>query len=182
MTQLSVTERIAFICHGTPITQGSKTRNRYGMHDDNAKVLKPWRKKVREHAEDATRYVDPFTGPVQVWIRFTFDRPRSHYRTGRNAHLLRTGAPRFPTFKNDIDKLQRAAFDAMTDAKVWLDDGQVVDVRAHKFYADEHELALPRAGVAVIVEALPTPDTSPAEAASPARPAGEAPAGQGAVL
>ncbi|CAI9417234.1 RusA family crossover junction endodeoxyribonuclease [Nocardioides sp. T2.26MG-1] len=153
MTTLpSLGGRIAIRVHGRPITQGSKTKNRYGMHDDNAKVLKPWRAAVRAAAEDAGRYHDTITGPVRVWIRFTFDRPPSHYRTGRNAHLLKADAPRFPTHKNDVDKLQRACFDAITDAQVWADDGLVVDVRARKFYAGEDELALDRAGVDIILE------------------------------
>jgi hypothetical protein len=38
----------------------------------------------------------PITGPVRVWVRFTFTRPPSHYRTGRNAHLVRDAAPTSP--------------------------------------------------------------------------------------
>jgi Holliday junction resolvase RusA-like endonuclease len=146
--------RIGIRVYGTPITQGSKTKNRFGMHDDNAKTLHPWRKKVQQHAEFVTRLHDTLTGPVRVWIRFTFDRPPSHYRTGRNAHLLKDGAPAYPTHYNDIDKLQRAVFDALTQAEVWKDDGLIIDVRARKFYAGEDELALDRAGVDVIVEPL----------------------------
>lgn len=164
---------LVIVVHGTPITQGSKTRNRYGMHDDNSKVLKPWRKKVKDHAVDASRYHDRFTGPVRVTIRFSFDRPKSHYRTGRNAHLIKDSAPLYPTHKNDVDKLQRACFDALTDAEVWADDGQIVDVRARKFYAGESEYALDRPGVLILIEPL---DPSPACASSPVRAAGEAPA------
>lgn len=165
-------ERFAVVVSGVPIPQGSKTvvpgrkgRRAY-LRDSNGKTLKPWRKRVRAAAEDATRYIDTVAGPVQVWVRFTFDRPASHYRTGRNAHLLRNGAPAWPTSKNDVDKLQRAIFDALTDAKVWVDDGQVVDVRARKFWAGEHELALEHAGVVVIVE--PLTDSAPAATSTPA--------------
>lgn len=142
--------------HGQPIPQGSKTRTRFGMHDDNAKTLKPWRRKVRQYAEDAMRYTDTHTGPVAVRITFTFDRPKSHHRTGRNAHLLKDTAPLFPSAKGggDVDKLQRACFDALTDAKVWADDALVVDVRARKVYAGEHDLALDRAGVRIEIQPL----------------------------
>lgn len=153
MTNL-LTGRIAIRVHGKPITQGSKTKNRYGMHDDNAKVLKPWRKNVHDRAIDACRYHDTITGPVRVWIRFTFERPPSHYRTGRNAHLLKDDAPLYPTYKNDVDKLQRACFDALTDAKVWADDGLVQKVIASKFYAGEDEYALDQAGVDIIIEEI----------------------------
>lgn len=143
--------------HGTPIPQGSKTKTNWGgMRDANDKTLRPWRKKLREHAEDAMRYTDTLTGPVAVRITFTFDRPQSHYRTGRNAHLLKDAAPLFPSAKGggDVDKLQRACFDSLTDAKVWTDDALVVDVRARKVYAGEHDLALDRAGVRIEVQPL----------------------------
>lgn len=154
-TQLGA--RIAIRVHGTPIPQGSKTANSFGrgVRDANAATLKPWRDHVRTLAEDATRYHDTITGPVRVWVRFTFDRPASHYRTGRNAHILKDTAPRFPGHScGDVDKLQRAIFDALTDAKVWADDTQIVDVRARKFYAGDDDLALDQAGVDVIVEPL----------------------------
>lgn len=169
---------LVIVVPGTPITQGSKTvvpargKRRATLRDQNGKTLKPWREKVTRHARDAARYHDPFTGPVRVTIRFSFDRPASHYRTGRNAHLIKDSAPLYPTHKNDVDKLQRACFDALTDAEVWADDGQIVDVRARKFYAGESEYALDRAGVLILIEPL---DPSPACALSPVRAPGEAP-------
>lgn len=173
MTQLVI------VVPGTPITQGSKTvvpargKRRATLRDQNGKTLKPWRDKVTRHARDAARYHDQFTGPVRVTLRFSFDRPPSHYRSGRNAHLLKNGAPLYPTYKNDLDKLQRACFDALTDAEVWTDDGLAADVRARKFYAGESEYALDHAGVLILIEPI---DPSPACASSPERATGEVPA------
>jgi Holliday junction resolvase RusA-like endonuclease len=157
-TQLGT--RIGIRIYGTPIPQGSKTANHFGngVRDANAKTLKPWRDHVRLTTEDTIRYHDglPLTGPVAVWLRFTFARPKSHFRTGRNAHLLRDTAPLFPGHScGDIDKLQRAIFDALTDAKVWADDTQITDLRrVRKFYAGEDEYALDRPGVDVVIEDL----------------------------
>lgn len=148
--------RIAIRVHGTPIPQGSKTANSFGngVRDANAAKLKPWRATVTAAAKDQCRYHDTITGPVQLWLRFAFQRPPSHYRTGRNAALIRDSAPRFPSAKNDLDKLQRAVLDALTDAQVWADDGLVVDIRARKFYAGEHEHAPTQPGVDIIIEEL----------------------------
>lgn len=157
MTTPTLGNRIALRVYGTPITQGSKTANRFGggVRNDNAKTLKPWRQNVTDAATDACRYHDQLTGPVRVWIRFTFDRPREHYGTGRNAHALKARhLNAHPTYKKDIDKLQRACLDALTDAGAWADDGQVVDIRARKFYVDGDELALDRPGVDIIIEDL----------------------------
>ncbi|GAW54704.1 RusA family crossover junction endodeoxyribonuclease [Nocardioides sp. PD653] len=148
--------RIAIRVHGTPIPQGSKRIGRHGKRavilDNNDDVLDPWRKHVKAQAADACRYHDTITGPVRVWLRFAFPRPGSHYRTGRNAALIRDSAPRYPVAKNDLDKLQRAVLDALTDAEVWVDDGLVIDVHARKFYAGEHELAPAKPGVEIILE------------------------------
>ena len=57
---------------------------------------------------------DPISTPVGVAVHFLFRRPASHYRTGKNAHLLRTGAPDRPTTRSvgDTDKLCRAILDS----------------------------------------------------------------------
>lgn len=159
MTTTQLAGRIAIRVHGLPIPQGSKVANHFGhgVRDANATKLTPWRQHVTTTAIDAVRYHDhlPLTGPLKVWVRFTFTRPASHYRTGRNAHLLKDSAPAFPGHScGDVDKLQRAIFDALTDAGVWGDDTQVVDVRARKMWAGEDELALDQAGVDIIIEPL----------------------------
>ena len=149
---------IVIRAYGRPITQGSKIRTRFGLVDDNTKTLKPWRQTVKLAAIDAARYHDKITGPVFVRVTFSLDRPASHYRTGANAHLLRDKAPAYPIARGsgDVDKFQRAAFDALTDAGVWGDDVQVVDVRARKVWAGEHDHALDRPGVRIDVIPLDT--------------------------
>lgn len=160
MTTTQLASHIAIRVIGLPIPQGSKKigrrQGRPTIVDNNTKVLEPWRKHVAAIATDAVRYHDamPITGPVKASLRFTFVRPASHYRSGKYAHLLRDGAPVFPGHGcGDIDKLQRAIFDAIT-GPVLYDDTQVIDVRARKFYAGDHEYALPQAGVDIIIEPL----------------------------
>lgn len=148
--------RIAIRVHGTPIPQGSKRVGRHGKRpvilDNNDDVLAPWRATIRATAEDTCRYHDTITGAVRAWVRFTFTRPPSHYLT--DGIRLRTSAPSYPGHRcGDIDKLLRAVLDAITGVVIH-DDTQVIDVRARKFYAGEHELALDQAGVDIIIEEL----------------------------
>lgn len=159
MTTTARAGRIAVRVYGVPVPQGSKRIGRRAgrpvILDNNDGPLTTWRKRVEETAYDATRYHDvPLAGPVKAWIRFTFERPASHWRAGRNAHLLKDTAPAYPGHGcGDVDKLLRAILDALT-GPVLTDDTQVIDVRARKFYAGEDEYALDRAGVDIIIEPL----------------------------
>ena len=118
---------------GTPQQQGSKTRNAYGTMYEANRNLKPW----RAHAITQLRAAwagEPITHGVHVTARFVYARPKSHYRTGRNAHLLRDDAPIFKTSAPDLDKLQRALGDALTQAGVLRDDALIAQWTAAKLY------------------------------------------------
>lgn len=150
---------LVIVVYGKPITQGSKVRNRFGgVRDDNATTLKPWRDNVRSaaRAELGDDGHPGFgTAPVSVVITYRFERPTGHYGTGRNAHLVKDSAPPVPANRGsgDIDKLQRACFDSLTDAAVWRDDSQVVDVAARKRWADDDNP--PGADIVVTVWTMP---------------------------
>lgn len=93
-----------------------------------------WRRLVTatvRHALDGER----LGGPLVLHVVFELPRPAGHSGTGRNAGQLRTSAPCWPTTAPDLDKLVRAIGDALTDAGVWADDAQVVEIRARKQYA-----------------------------------------------
>ena len=69
-----------------------------------------------------------YDGAVRVHARFYLPRPKS--------------APKrvtYPTTRPDVDKLVRGCFDAISDAGVWRDDSQVVEVTATKCFAQPTE-------------------------------------------
>jgi crossover junction endodeoxyribonuclease RusA len=72
-------------------------------------------------------------------LRFVFPRPRSHYRTGKNQHLLRDSAPIWHATKPDVDKLCRAVFDSLSGVLI-QDDSQIASLRAEKVYADPEDV------------------------------------------
>lgn len=113
---------------GRPAPQGSKAVNRRtGMMFESSKLLPAWRRAMdmRLTAERVAHHGLTFTGPVVVSATFIIPRPKSHYRTGRNAALLRESAPRVHTQKPDLDKLVRAVLDALTRSGLIADDAQV---------------------------------------------------------
>jgi Holliday junction resolvase RusA-like endonuclease len=146
---------LCFDAYGTPAPQGSKRHVGRGVMVEASKRTRPWREAVKQAALDATRLHDRFTTAVEVRLTCYFDRPRTHYRTGRNAELLRDSAPPYPANRSsgDADKLARACLDAIVDGGVLADDSLVVDLTVAKRWAGEHDDALHIPGVRIEVRA-----------------------------
>lgn len=125
---------VDFFIPGVPVPQGSKTVAKAGkkvwLRDANASRLKPWRETVAKHADLGYQFV----GPVMVRLYFRFPRPKR---------------PKFevPAVKPDIDKLERAVYDGLTDAGLIEDDSRIVKSYAEKSYHEEP-------GVRVIVRSV----------------------------
>lgn len=94
-----------------------------------------WRRLVTATVRHACEGHERLGGPLVLHVVFELPRPAGHLGTGRNAGVLRASAPCSPTTAPDLDKLIRAIDDALTDAGVWRDDAQVVELRARKQYA-----------------------------------------------
>lgn len=138
---------LRIVAIGTPRPQGSKKAfynaklGRALIVNDNDAKLRTWRQDVVAAGVAALKAGGkavhfPQTA-IDVVITFMMPRPKGHWRTGRNAHLLRLDAPRRPTTKPDIDKLSRSTLDALRDAGVYVDDSQVVGLNARKVWASE---------------------------------------------
>lgn len=144
------------VVRGTPAPQGSKRHVGRGIMVESSKHVKPWRDAVRTDAVNAAELdfervgMFPLDCPLIVDMVFTALRPKSHYRTGRNAHLLRDDAPARPMGAPDLSKLARSTEDALTDAGVWRDDSRVVEYgRLAKVYAGEDRDALDQPGAVI---------------------------------
>jgi Holliday junction resolvase RusA-like endonuclease len=145
-----------------PRPQGSKVAFKH-RHTGNVVTVESGRDRVRtwrEAIKEATVRArllaahDRLDGPVSVTVTFTLPRPKSHYRTGRNAHLLRDSAPRWPTSGADVDKLLRATLDALTAAGVWADDKQVVHATAWEVFPTSYTDALDVPGAVIRIRGL----------------------------
>lgn len=146
---------ISLIVFGTPAPQGSKRHVGGGVMIESSKKVKPWRDAVRSDAVEIRAGAEPLDGPLVADMVFTFNRPKSHYRTGKNAHLLRDDAPPRPTGAPDLSKLARSTEDALTDAGLWRDDSRVVEYRRlAKVYAGADPDALNSPGATIRVLSL----------------------------
>lgn len=122
---------------GIPVPKGSakafvnKRTGRAQVVQDNADRQKPWASLISFTAQQAGAVVTD--GPMYLTILFNMPRPKSHFRTGKNAAMLKADAPKYHTSKPDLDKLIRCVKDALTGV-AWVDDSQVVQVRAAKVF------------------------------------------------
>lgn len=135
--------------NGDPVSQGNHRTNRHGATYETTKGHQAWRDSVtwqaramlaRERGDHGAELDRIAAGvPVTVAMVFLLPRPRGHYGTGRNASQTRPSAPPCPTGKPDLSKLVRAVEDALTVARVWRDDAQVVSANVAKIWASEGE-------------------------------------------
>lgn len=133
--------------YGTPASQGSKRWLPNGRMIEADKKVKPWRQAVYAAVQHDCPDLVKMEGPIAVRATFLFERPKAHYRTGKNAHLLRDGAPLYVTRTPDVDKTLRALLDPLTEVGMWHDDAQVVIAHAAKRYCNEGE----RPGAIVLI-------------------------------
>ena len=125
-----------FTCfvRGIPAPQGSKRAFNVGdravVVDVNPRKLKDWRSAINSVLQDKWEG-PPLEGAVSVELNFQLLRPPSVSEKKRP----------YPSVMPDIDKLARAALDAMTGI-VFRDDAQVVLLMVEKVYVEESGLQL----------------------------------------
>ena len=132
---------IEFWVDGIPRPQGSKKLVRGGRMVEASRHVKQWRDIISARAM-VEGPKQPIEGAVGLAVHFFFERPKSHFRTGKNSHLLRKGAPQFPTTRSvgDNDKLLRAVCDGLSvtsGGSCILDDSAVVWIYGQKDWTDD---------------------------------------------
>ena len=153
---------LEFAVRGLPVAQGTARAFVAGgkarIATDSNRTNSPigaWRGSIAAAASEAMGQTPAWIGPVMVTAWFVFPRPASHYLPAnrkRPEPLLRLDAPRFVVVKPDLDKLQRALLDGITNVVV-RDDSQVAGIQAWKVYEDDDR----RPGVQVrIAEGMAT--------------------------
>ncbi len=152
---LTSSKEIKLRVYGRPAPQGSKRSLGNGVMIESSKHVKPWRTDVKEAAREQIK-CHTLDVPVMLNITFLFDRPKSHYRTGKNAHLLRDGASDWVVAKNrgDLSKLVRSTEDALSvssGGSVITDDSLIAKTLAMKVYCMEGE----EPGAIIRIKVLP---------------------------
>jgi len=105
-------------------------------HVYNPKDADAWKGQVK--AAFLACRKDTITGAVRLTVRFSLPLPK--------AKKMKSGLPEPHVKKPDTDNLLKAVMDAMTTAKVWVDDSQVYETFAGKYYTGR------QTGAQIIVE------------------------------
>ena len=128
---------LSFFCLGVPKAQprakAFSRGGRAGVYDPG--TANDWKTVVRNACLKVwdQKMVDE---PVSVTMHFRLPRPQSHFRSNG---LLKENADKWVTKKPDLDNLEKAVLDALTDIGLWRDDSLVVHVLKSKTYANGSE-------------------------------------------
>jgi Holliday junction resolvase RusA-like endonuclease len=132
-------QAISFFIEGQPRQQQRHRTFRRGnkniQYDPSADEKKDFLIKALEHKPE--KQID--TAFVMKLV-FIFDRPKSHFRTGKFANELKTGAPIHMTNTPDIDNLIKFVLDAL-NKKFYTDDSQCITITASKEYKTKNQTA-----------------------------------------
>jgi Holliday junction resolvase RusA-like endonuclease len=73
--------------------------------------------------------------PIKCSLNFYCKRPKSHYKTGKNSHILKETSPKYNTNNKDLDNMVKFVLDAL-NGKLYVDDCQIVEINCKKLYSD----------------------------------------------
>ncbi len=128
-----------FTVPGKPVPQGSMkafvTKGKAFTTASNPGPLAVYRNDIRNTYDHLFGTEPMLEGTISINIDFVFARPQSHYNTAGSlkGSTYKTPAPRWHAIKPDIDKLVRAALDALS-LYAFDDDAQVCYITATKSY------------------------------------------------
>jgi crossover junction endodeoxyribonuclease RusA len=131
-TQGPLPRTLRFFVPGTPATKGNmrafNAGGRVKITEKKTTGLTTWLHAINDEARRVRGDQEPFTGPLSVELWFWLQRPASEPKRRRT----------WPTKarSGDVDKLARAALDAMTGV-LFADDAQVVNLVVGKDFADD---------------------------------------------
>lgn len=125
-----------FFISGTPKPQARPRFARRGKFVSTYSVKNEWKEVCKKAFKEAAKTIEQYDMAITVNLDFYFQRPKSHYRTGKNSEVLKSFAPKYHIVKPDKDNLEKAVTDAMTDSGLIKDDCIIIGGETFKSYAE----------------------------------------------
>lgn len=124
--------RICFFVEGRPAPQQRPRldKNKKWLYSPKSGFYKALVKRAREYAPKP-----PISKPIRLTLKFQYMPPKK-----RSGEIYKTS-------RADLDNLEKAVMDALTEAKLWQDDSLIVVKLSGKLYKSKE-------GVHITVETL----------------------------
>lgn len=131
-----IPESLRITVLGDPTPQ-QRHRHHQVKGADFVSTYDPSSKKKKEFLKACLPYKPekPYEQPLRVDMAFYFSRPKSHYRTGKYAHILKDNAPTMHITRPDADNCAKLVKDALNKT-FWKDDSYVCDLNIKKRYSE----------------------------------------------
>ena len=78
---------------------------------------------------------EKMTKPIKCTLLFYCKRPKNHYKTGKNSHVLKDSSPKYNINNKDLDNMVKFVLDALND-KLYIDDSLIIEINCSKLYAE----------------------------------------------
>jgi Holliday junction resolvase RusA-like endonuclease len=79
---------------------------------------------------------EKMTKPIKCILNFYCKRPKTHYKTGKNAHILKDTSPKYNINNKDLDNMVKFVLDALND-KLYTDDSLIFEITCSKMYSEK---------------------------------------------
>ena len=128
---------IKIVINSKPIALKRHRVARFGrMYDPSAKDKKKTVQEIKKFKPDVK-----LKGPILIEYKFFYERPKSHYRTGKFSNILKDNAPKHHTNKPDLDNVIKYYNDVL-QVDFIEDDSQIVCIWAVKKYNSESQVVI----------------------------------------
>jgi len=81
---------------------------------------------------------EKMTKPIKCILNFYCKRPKTHYKTGKFANILKDTSPKYNINNKDLDNMVKFVLDALND-KLYTDDSLIFEITCSKLYSENAE-------------------------------------------
>lgn len=116
-----------------PFEPVSLKRHRHRMHGG---TYDPSKKEKDDFVKTIVDFPEAkMTKPIKCVLHFYCKRPKSHYKTGKYAGILKETSPKYNINNKDLDNMVKFVLDALND-KLYTDDSLIFEIVCSKLYSD----------------------------------------------
>jgi len=120
-----------------PFEPVSLKRHRHRLHGGTYDPSKKEKDEFIKTIESLTIGLpaEKMTKPIRCILHFYCKRPKTHYKTGKNANVLKDTSPKYNINNKDLDNMVKFVLDALND-KLYVDDSLIFEINCSKLYSE----------------------------------------------